>query len=78
VTFSEAPLRRVWSSADAGVSGLAGDGTNPEGLKAAGLKDAPSRGDKEKLRLELELIPGWAPGRSMKPPRPAAMTLAPN
>ena len=51
---------------------------NPEGLKAAGFKDDPSRGDLEKLRLELELVPGWAPGRSMKPPRPVVMKLAPN
>ena len=51
---------------------------NPEGLKAAGFTDDPSRGDKEELRLELELVPGWAPGRSMKPPRPAVMMLAPN
>jgi hypothetical protein len=29
------------------------------------------------LRLEVELVPGWAPGRSMKPPQPAVMTLAP-
>jgi transcriptional regulator with XRE-family HTH domain len=50
---------------------------NPEGLKAAGYEDDPSRGDKEELRLELELVPGWAPGRSMKPPRPAVMNLAP-
>ena len=49
---------------------------NPEGLKAAGFKDDPSRGDREELRLELELVPGWAPGRSMKPPRPAIMTMA--
>lgn len=51
---------------------------NSEGLKSAGFRDNPSRGDKEALRLELELVPGWAPGRSMKPPRPAIMTLAPN
>ena len=51
---------------------------NPEGLKAVGFKDDPSRGDKEQLRLELDLVPGWAPGRSMKPPRPAIMTMAPH
>ena len=51
---------------------------NPEGLKAAGFKDDPSRGDNEELRLKLEMVPGWAPGRSMKTPRPAVMTLAPN
>ena len=50
---------------------------NAAGLKAAGYQDDPSRGDKEELRLELELVPGWAPGRSMKPPQPAVMTLAP-
>jgi hypothetical protein len=48
----------------------------PAGLKAAGYQDDPSRGDKEELRLELELVPGWAPGRSMKPPQPAVMKLA--
>ena len=51
---------------------------NPEGLKAAGFQDDPSRGDKEQLRLDLELVPGWVPGRSMKPPRPAVMILAPH
>ena len=51
---------------------------NPEGLKASGFQDDPSRGDKEELRLVLDLVPGWAPGRSMKPPRPAVMILAPN
>ena len=50
---------------------------NPEGLKAAGFQDDPSKGDKEQLRLKLKLVPGWAPGRSMKPPRPAVMTSAP-
>ena len=49
---------------------------NPEGLKGAGFEDDPSKGDREQLRLELELVPGWAPGRSMKPPRPAVMKLA--
>ena len=51
---------------------------DPEALKAAGFQDDPSRGDTEQLRLELELMPGWAPGRSMKPPQPAIMILAPN
>ncbi len=50
---------------------------NPAGLNAAEFKDDPSRGDKEELRLEVELVPGWAPGRSMKPPRPSVMILAP-
>ena len=49
---------------------------NPEGLRAAGFEDDPSKGDREQLRLELELVPVWAPGRSMKPPRPAVMKLA--
>lgn len=50
---------------------------NPEELKAAGFVDDPSRGDGEELRLELELVPGWVPGRSMKTPLPALMTMAP-
>ncbi len=33
--------------------------------------------DKEELRLELERILGWAPGRSMIPPRPAVLILPP-
>jgi len=45
---------------------------NPDGLKAVEFKD------KEELRLELELVPGRAPGRSMKPGRSAAMILAPH
>ena len=49
---------------------------NPEGLKAAGYQDDPSRGGKEQLRLDLVLEPGWTPGRSMKPPQPALMVLA--
>ena len=48
---------------------------NPEGLKAAGFQDDPDKGEKEELRLEPEMAPGWAPGRSMKPPRPAIMIL---
>jgi transcriptional regulator with XRE-family HTH domain len=46
---------------------------DPKDLKAAGFKDDPRKGDRDKLRLELELVPGWAPGRSMKWPRPAMM-----
>ena len=49
---------------------------NPEGLAAAGFKDDPSKGDRDEVRLELELVPEWAPGQSMKPPKPAKMTLA--
>lgn len=49
---------------------------NPEGLKANGFVDDPLKGDKEALRLEPEMVPGWAPGRSMKWPKPAKMNLA--
>lgn len=49
---------------------------DPDALKAAGFKDDPGKGEREELRLELELVPGWAPGRSMKTPRPAIMKLA--
>lgn len=49
---------------------------NPEGLAAAGFKDEPGKGDHEELRLEPELVPEWAPGQSMKPPKPAKMKLA--
>jgi transcriptional regulator with XRE-family HTH domain len=49
---------------------------DPEALNAAGFQDDPSKGDKEPLRLKLDLVPGWAPGRSMKPPRPAVMVSA--
>jgi len=48
---------------------------NPVGLKASGYKDDPRKGDRDQLRLELEMVPGWAPGRSMKWPRPAVMVL---
>ena len=48
---------------------------NPEGLQAAGFEDDPSK-EKEALRLEIELVPGWSPGRSMRPPKPAIMKLA--
>jgi transcriptional regulator with XRE-family HTH domain len=47
----------------------------PETLKAAGFEDDPSKGDKETLRLELDFVPGWAPGRSMKVPNPAVMNI---
>ena len=36
---------------------------NPEALKAAGFKDDRRKRDEDRLRLELELAPGWAPGR---------------
>jgi len=48
---------------------------NPEGLAAAGFKNDPSKGEREELRLELELVPEWAPGQSMKPPKPARMKM---
>ena len=48
---------------------------NAKGLKAAGFQDDPSK-NKEALRLEVELVPGWAPGRSMRAPKPAIMKLA--
>ncbi len=46
---------------------------DPEALKAAGFRDSAGKADGERLRLELELAPDWAPGRRMHPPRPAAM-----
>ena len=46
---------------------------DPAALKAAGFKDARRKRDEDALRLELELVPGWAPGRSMRPPKPAIM-----
>ena len=50
--------------------------SNPEGLKANGFVDDPAKGDREELRLEVELVPEWAPGRSMKWPKPSKMKLA--
>ncbi len=46
---------------------------DPEALKAAGFRDSAGKADEERLRLELEVAPDWAPGRRMHPPRPAAM-----
>jgi hypothetical protein len=46
-----------------------------EKLAAAGFGDDPTKGDLDKLRLELDLVPGWSPGRSMKWPKPAVMRL---
>ena len=40
----------------------------PEGAKATEFTNDESRGDKQELRLELTLVPGWAPGQSLKPP----------
>jgi transcriptional regulator with XRE-family HTH domain len=49
---------------------------NPEELKASGYSDDASKEDRETLRLKLAMVPGWAPGRSMKWPSPAVMKLA--
>ena len=49
---------------------------NPEGLKANGFGDDPTKGAEEPLRLELEMVPDWAPGRRMKWPKPSRMKLA--
>ena len=49
---------------------------NPEGLKANGYVEDPTQGDAEPVRLELEMVPEWAPGRSMKWPNPSKMKLA--
>jgi transcriptional regulator with XRE-family HTH domain len=46
---------------------------DPAALRAAGFIDDPSKGDQEERGLELDCVPGWAPGRSMKPPKPAIM-----
>lgn len=42
-------------------------------LKAAGFRDDPTKDEREELRLELKAVPGWAPGRSMKWPKPAVI-----
>ena len=52
--------------------GAAGAGA----LAAAGFRNDGSRGDREEQSLELELMPGWAPGRRMKPPKPAIVKVA--
>jgi hypothetical protein len=46
---------------------------SPAEVRAAGFKDDRSKRDDETLRLELEVVPGWAPGRSMSGARPASM-----
>ncbi|HWW01831.1 MAG TPA: helix-turn-helix transcriptional regulator [Candidatus Acidoferrum sp.] len=46
---------------------------DPEALKAVGFKDDRRKRDKDRLRLELELAPDWAPGRSMRASDRAAM-----
>lgn len=45
-------------------------------LEAAGFKDDPDKMDQDELRLVLDLVAGWAPGRSMKWPRPAIIKPA--
>jgi DNA-binding XRE family transcriptional regulator len=39
----------------------------------AGFRDDSSKGNEEQLRLELEVMPGWAPGRSMRKQRAVIM-----
>jgi DNA-binding XRE family transcriptional regulator len=46
---------------------------DPAALKGAGFRDDRRKRNEEKLRLELEVAPGWAPGRSMRLPRPTVM-----
>jgi len=46
---------------------------DPAALAAAGFKDDHRKPDEAELRLELKVVPGWAPGRSMHPPKPAEM-----
>ncbi len=43
---------------------------DPTALKAMGFADDRRKGDEEELSLEIEMAPGWAPGRPMKGPRP--------
>lgn len=50
---------------------------DPVAVSEAGFKDDRRKGDAETLRLELELVPGWSPGRSMMPPNPAEMEAVP-
>lgn len=49
--------------------------SNPEGLKANGFVDDPAKDHREELWLEVEMVPEWAPGRSMKWPKPFKMKL---
>jgi len=37
-----------------------------------GFKDDPRKEDEEELRLEVEVRPGWAPGRRMWLPKASA------
>jgi DNA-binding XRE family transcriptional regulator len=41
---------------------------DPARARAAGFKDDPRKGGEEELRLEVEVRPGWAPGRRMRLP----------
>ncbi len=41
------------------------------------MVEDPAKGAAEPVRLELNLVPGWATGRSMKPPKPAVMQAVP-
>ena len=43
----------------------------PARLRAIGFKDDPGKGGEEELRLEVEVRPGWAPGRGMRLPKAA-------
>jgi transcriptional regulator with XRE-family HTH domain len=40
----------------------------PARVRAVGFKDDPRKADEEALRLEVEVRPGWAPGRRMRLP----------
>jgi hypothetical protein len=46
---------------------------DPIALTKVGFKDDRRKADTDKLRLELEVAPGWTPGRSMNKPKPASM-----
>jgi transcriptional regulator with XRE-family HTH domain len=48
---------------------------DPAALSAAGFRDNKGKRDGEELRLELEAVPGWAPGRSMNKPKPAIIEV---
>jgi len=45
----------------------------PSRARAIGFKDDPRKGDEEELRLEMEVRPGWAPGRRMRLPNASTM-----
>jgi hypothetical protein len=48
-------------------------GGKKEEARLSGFKDDPKKSDAEELRLEVKAIPGWSPGRSMQPPKPASI-----